>query len=83
MLNLFREFQAVKWLDEDVLAAKAAENSWLVWDRAKGLKWRFQRPKETEGELYSDGCTLLKGEDGKRVFVSLDADRKVREWILD
>ncbi|KAF2169971.1 hypothetical protein M409DRAFT_51753 [Zasmidium cellare ATCC 36951] len=83
MLDIFREFQAVKWLDEDVLVAKAAENSWLLWDRAKGLKWRFQRPKGTEGELYSDGCALLKGEDGKRVFVSLDADRKVREWAMD
>ncbi|KAK4504179.1 hypothetical protein PRZ48_005095 [Zasmidium cellare] len=83
MLDLFREFRSVKWLDNGkILAAKAAEGSWLLWDRERGVKWRFQKPQGAEGESWADGCAVLRREDGERVFVSLDADRVVREWVL-
>lgn len=82
IMQHFGEFRTVRWLNEDVLAAKAAEDSWLLWDRKMGLKWRFMRPKGMEAELYTADCALVE-EGGKRVFVALDGDRKVREWVLD
>jgi WD40 repeat protein len=82
MMRIFAGCLDVAWVDGGKkLLVSSNDNTIFVWDRERNVKWRFQRPDETE--LPGAGSDFAYVDDGEcDMVVALNGDRKVRFWKL-
>lgn len=82
LMSTFLSIVKIKWIDEsgELLAAGTSEDSWFVWDWKRNLKWRMERPQGRNLDLWCAQCLYLKES---KTFITLDGDRKLRDWSLD
>jgi WD40 repeat protein len=82
MMRIFAGCLDVAWVDGGKkLLVRSNDNTIFVWDRERNVKWRLQRPDETE--LPGAGSDFAYVDDGEcGMVVALNGDRKVRFWKL-
>jgi WD40 repeat protein len=82
IMRIFAGFLDVAWVDGgNKLLVRGHDNTIFVWDRERNVKWRFQRPDETE--LPNTGSSFAYVDDGgSGMVVALNGDGKVRFWKL-
>lgn len=82
MLRTFASFIDVSWVDGGKkLLVRANDNTILVWDRERNVRWRLQRPDGVE--LPSFDTEFAYTDDGDNGgILSLDGDMRVRFWKL-
>ncbi|CAF9903585.1 MAG: hypothetical protein GOMPHAMPRED_000403 [Gomphillus americanus] len=82
MRNGFARTVDFGWSDraQDIFIAKNTDGSAFVWDKARALKWRFQRQKARS--VSGQGSAWLVRRKDADWIASLDGDGAVRFWKL-